>query len=87
MNNRHVRRFVLNILLGLLFTTVGIFGIVYLGFTKSSQEDWMLWAVVASITINIGLLFIGSGVVHKVKADLMRRQRQRSSKTEKVMVE
>jgi len=87
MNNKHLRKFILNILIGLLFTTGGIFSIVYASFTKTNHEDWIFWAVIASIAINAGLLFIGSGVVHKVKADLIRRQKQKASRSDKMMVD
>jgi hypothetical protein len=73
-------------LAGLLFTTAGIASIVYSSFTKDNRHDWIFWAIIPVITINTGLLFMGSAVVHKVKADLIRRQKQknRSDKAEMI---
>jgi uncharacterized membrane protein HdeD (DUF308 family) len=65
--------------IGLVFTTAGIASIIYSTFTKdSNQHDWIFWAIIPIITINTGLLFMGSAVVHKVKADLIRRQKQKT---------
>ena len=64
--------------IGLLFTTAGIGSIIYATFTKNNQHDWIFWAIIPVITINTGLLFMGSSLVHKVKADLIRRQKQKS---------
>jgi len=83
MSNSHEKKFVINILIGLVFTTLGVSSIIYACFTKENQNDWIFWATIPVILINTGLLFIGSAVVHKVKADLIRRQRQKSSRGDK----
>lgn len=73
-------------LIGLIFTTAGISSIIYACFTKENQHDWIFWAVIPVITINVGLLFMGSAIIHKVKADLIRRQKQKTSRSEKLEV-
>jgi len=79
MSNKHEKKFILNILIGLLFTSIGIFMILYVSLQKAQhQDDWIFWSAISAIIINTGLLFFGSGIVHKVKADLIRRQRQKS---------
>lgn len=78
MNNKHEKRFLLNTLIGLLFTTASSFAVIYICFNKQHQQDWVFWAVVTAIGFNAGFLFIGSGAVHKVKADLIRRQKQKT---------
>jgi len=40
--------------------------------------DWIFWALISAVTINAGLLFLGSALIHKVKADLIRRQKQKN---------
>lgn len=77
MSNKHEKKFILNTLIGLLFTTASIFLILYVCFHKTEQQDWIFWAVISAIGINAGFLFIGSAVVHKVKADLIRREKQK----------
>lgn len=77
MSINRERKFIINMLVGLLFTTSGICSILYAGLTIQNEKDWVIWAVISVVTLNAGLLFLGSSIVHKVKADL-RRQRQRS---------
>jgi uncharacterized membrane protein HdeD (DUF308 family) len=78
MNNKHEKKFFLYILAGLIFTTAGISAIIYACFYKAHQQDWIFWSVTSAVAINAGLLFIASSVVHKVKADLIRRQKQKN---------
>lgn len=84
MSNKHEKKFVINMFIGLIFTTAGIASIIYASFTKDQQHDWIFWAVIPIITVNTGLLFMGSSIIHKVKADLIRRQKQKSSRSEKM---
>ena len=86
MSNKHEKKFIINMLIGFLFTTTGISSIIYFAYTDEHKIDWLLWAAVPVVTINAGLIFLGSALIHKVKADLIRRQRQKS-KPEKVMAE
>ena len=78
MSINRQRRFIINLLLGLIFTSTGICSILYACFTIQEEKDWIIWAIISVITLNAGLLFLGSSVINKVKADLIRRQRQRS---------
>ena len=77
MSNRE-RKFIINMLVGLVFTTTGICSILYACLTIRNEKDWVVWAIISVVTLNAGLLFLGSAVVHKIKADLIRKQRQRS---------
>ena len=83
MSNTHEKKFVINMLIGLIFNTAGITSIIYACFRKDNQQDWIFWAVIPVILINTGLLFIGSSIIHKVKADLIRRQKQKSSRADR----
>jgi len=83
MSNKHKKKFIINMLIGFLFTTCGISFIIYSTF---ADEYWFFRAAIPVIAINTGLLFLGSALIHKVKADLIRRQRQKP-KTEKAMAE
>lgn len=74
------RKFIINMLAGLVFTTAGICSILYACLIDQDEKNWVIWAIISVITLNTGLLFLGSSIVHKVKADLIRRQQQRSKK-------
>lgn len=78
MSINRQRKFIINMLVGLVFTTTGICSILYACLTIRNEKDWISWAVISVVTLNAGLLFLGSSIVHKVKADLVRRQRHRS---------
>lgn len=78
MSNKHEKKFVINTLIGLLFTSASAFVIIYACFHKQEEQDWIFWAIITAIGMSAGFLFIGSGAVHKVKADLIRRQKQKT---------
>ena len=75
MSDKHSIRFILYALLGLALTTAGIICLVYGSATKA-PNDWAFWAVISAFSINGGLLLLGSGFVHKIKADLAARRRR-----------
>jgi hypothetical protein len=78
MSKKHRQRYLIYILIGFLLTTSGIFTIIYVIFTNARKADWVFWGLVSTILVNTGLYFLGNGWVHKVKADLSRRQRNKS---------
>lgn len=78
MNKKHEKKYTINMLVGFILTTIGIFSINYVAFTNDPKFDWIFWAIVSALVINAGLFFLGSALVHKVKADLIRRQKQRT---------
>jgi len=86
MSNKHEKKFIIYLLIGFLFTSTGISSIIYFGYIDEHKIDWYLLAAVPVVIINAGLLFLGSAFIHKVKADLIRRQRQKT-KPEKAMAE
>ncbi len=75
MSNKHEKRFIVNMLIGMLLIAGGVFCIVYSGI-MDDKKDWIFWAVISASGICAGLLFLGSSLIHKVKADLIRRQKQ-----------
>ncbi len=78
MSNKHETKFLRNMLIGFFLTTCGIAAIIYSAFTDEHKMDWIFWALISAVTINAGLLFLGSALIHKVKADLIRRQKQKN---------
>lgn len=78
MNKKHEKKYTINMVIGFILTTIGISTIVYIAFADDPKFDWVFWAIVSALVINAGLLFLGSALVHKVKADLIRRQRQKT---------
>lgn len=71
----HKKKFIINLLIGFVLITGGLLVISYIPFLKAQSEEWYLVTFSIIILINGGLLFLGSALVHKVKADLIRRQK------------
>ncbi len=77
MPNSHSDKYVTNLLLGFSFVIGSIFLLLFPVFEKEQKDDWYIWAIVASLILCIGLYFLVSAAVHKVKSDLIKRQRSR----------
>jgi hypothetical protein len=73
----HKKKFIINLLIGFALITGGLLVISYIPFLKAQSEEWYLVTFSIIILINGGLLFLGSALVHKVKSDLIRRQKQK----------
>jgi len=76
MANKHFNRWLLKMPLGFLFVAAGIAAIIYPVY-KRPDEDWMIWGGISIAAFIIGLLFLGSAYIHKVKSDLIKRGRPR----------
>lgn len=77
MSNSHTQKFITKVLFGFSFVIGGIFFILYACFDRVKYDDWYPWAIVASLLICIGLYFLLSAFVHKVKSDFIKRQQDR----------
>lgn len=79
MTNRHRQKYILRLLAGLGLVSGAILIILYITRLDKSegQTEWMLWSVAALSLINSGLVLLGSAFVHKVKSDLIRKQKAR----------
>jgi hypothetical protein len=77
MAKPHKKKYFYNLVLGFAAVSAGIFLILYSTFEKSTVTDWYFWAVIASAVICLGLYFLLTAIVHKIKADLIKRQKAR----------
>jgi len=76
-SNNHKDKYLTNLLIGMAAVGAGIILIVYACFKKNHTGDWYFWGGVASVLVCTGLLFLMNAVVHKIKADLIRKQKAR----------
>jgi len=81
MANKHFKRWLLKMPLGFLLIAAGIAAIIYPVYNRPRQE-WMMWGAASIVIFIIGLLFLGSAYIHKVKSDLIKRGRPRYKITE-----
>lgn len=63
---------------GFLIISVGIWVITY-STSSRPHEEWRVWTTVAIVVLNLGLAILGSAFVHKVKSDLIRKERVRGT--------
>lgn len=82
MRNTHGTKFLLLAAIGLLFMSAGILAIVYGCLGDHQQKDWTFWGIISCIAINTGILFIISATVHKVKAELLKKQKSSRRRNE-----
>lgn len=77
MSNRHHEKFIASITGGIILITGGILLITFIATNQTRKEDWFIWAIGIAILIVVGLLLFGSAYVHKVKSDLIRKQKHK----------
>jgi hypothetical protein len=75
MTNRHRTKYISRLLMGLGLVTGGVLVICYISLVKSRPNEWYVWVFAATMLFNGGLLCLGSAVIHKVKSDLIRKQK------------
>ena len=63
-------------MMGFILITAGILLIAYISFMKA-RYDWYFWAAGVVLLVNSGLYFLGVAFTHKIKSDLIRKQRGR----------
>jgi hypothetical protein len=62
--------------LGFLFIIGGVLLIMY-GANKIATDDWLIWGIACAIVLAIGIGLLGSALVHKIKSDLIRKDRRK----------
>jgi hypothetical protein len=77
MTNRHRQKYISRLLIGLAIFTCGMMIAYYLALTNSRPDEWYVWVFASIMLINGGLLCLGSAIIHKVKSDLIRKQKQK----------
>jgi hypothetical protein len=77
MSNSHQEKYITKLLFGFAFVIGSIMVILYAAFERTKEDDWYSWGIVASVLIITGLFFLLNAFVHKVKSDLIRKQRSK----------
>jgi hypothetical protein len=74
MANKHYQRWLLQMPAGFLLVAAGVLVIMYAA-NKQASDEWLVWGLIAVAILNSGLGILGNAYVHKVKSDLIRKQR------------
>ena len=82
MANKHQQMIIPNFLIGIVLVTTGIFLVFYAIRSDLPKTDRDLMIAGIALLINGGLFFWGSAFVHKVKSDLIRKQKKREHQSD-----
>ena len=76
MANKHYRSWLYQMPIGFIFTTASIFILMY-AVQKTAFEQWIMMGLASAVSLAIGLIFFGNAIIHKVKSDLIRKDKKR----------
>ena len=74
MGNHHLERWVFKTVIGFLLVAGGIF-FMYYSLSHFIRKDWILYGLICSVGIGIGVYLLCSGAVNKVKSDIIKKQK------------
>lgn len=74
MGNHHLERWVFKTVIGFLLVAGGIF-FMYYSLSHFIRKDWILYGLICSVGIGIGVYLLSSGAVNKVKSDMIKKQK------------
>lgn len=64
--------------MGFFFLSVGILVIMYSA-NKRASEEWLIWGIISMTIINAGIALLGNAYVHKVKSDMIQRNKAKKN--------
>lgn len=73
----HEDKYISKLLFGFGAVIAGVMSIMYACFERTKHDDWYFWGIVASLLLCAGVYLMGSAFTHKVKSDLIRKQKMR----------
>ena len=74
MGNYHFEKWLYKTALGFLLVGGGIF-FMYYSLSHFMRKDWILYGLICSVGISIGVYLLSSSAVHKVKSDMIKKQK------------
>ena len=78
--NKHENKVLPNFIIGITFVSAGILLIIYDVKSRLPELNRELIAACIVVLINVGLYFWGNAFVHKIKSDLIKRQKNQREK-------
>ena len=77
MANNHFEKWILKTPLGFLLVAGGIFFMYYSIAQLPYKENWILYGVISALSAAIGVYILCDAAVHKMKSDLIKKQKIR----------
>jgi len=79
MSNGHGEKYISKLLFGFGAITAAVFLTLFVTFERPLKEDWYFWGIAVAVLFNFGLYLMVSAAVHKMKNDMIRRQKTRET--------
>ena len=73
----HEDKYISKLLVGFGAIIAAVMSIMYACFERTKLDDWYFWGVVASLLFCFGIFSMLNAFVHKVKSDMIRKQKIR----------
>ena len=80
MSNYHSEKWLFKTILGFLLITGGIF-FMYYSLTHFYRDNWILYSLICSLGVGIGVFLLSSAAVNRVKSDMIKKQKQKQQST------
>ena len=74
MGNYHFEKWLYKTVSGFLLLIGGIF-FMYYSLSHFMRKDWILYGLICSVGIGIGVYLLSSAAINKVKSDLIKKQK------------
>jgi len=75
MSDRHYEKWFFKSIIGFLLTGGGVFFMYYSVTFLEAEEMWVYYALISGLSVAAGVLFLSNAAVHKMKSDLIKKQR------------
>ncbi len=73
----HEDKYITKLLSGFGAIIAAVMVIMFACFERTKHDDWYFWGIVASLLLCLGVYLVSSAFVHKMKSDLIRKQKMR----------
>jgi divalent metal cation (Fe/Co/Zn/Cd) transporter len=74
MGNYHLERWIYKTVIGFLLVAAGVF-FMYYSLSHFMRDDWILYSLICSLAVAIGVYLLSSGAINKVKSDMIKKQK------------
>ncbi|MCX8020035.1 MAG: hypothetical protein N2747_06030 [Chitinophagaceae bacterium] len=85
--SHHEDKYITKLLFGFFLILSAVMLLLYVCFERAEKDEWYGWGMAISTLFCIGLFLIGSAFNHKMKSDLIRKQRMRMMQSKKTAEE
>jgi divalent metal cation (Fe/Co/Zn/Cd) transporter len=77
MSNHHYENWIFKTVIGLSLVAGGIFFLYYSLTQLKAKENWIFYGGVSAVAITLGVFFLSMSAIHKVKSDMIKKQKMK----------